>query len=188
MQHSAAPGTSAGGPTASSVARGIPQVLKRMARIDTVGMVTRVNSHFEKSRKVSGPRTLQPSSWGMLCPSDTPEGESCGLVKNLSLMCVVTSDLEPEPVRSICMNLGMEVCGDVWRGLGLWGRVPDQSDSGVHLWWLIAEAVRVACVIRDVAASGRLCFGCVFPPPLRKMGAEQGTRPGPSAVPEPPAL
>ena len=30
---------------------------------------------FEKTRKVSGPRSLQPSQWGMLCPSDTPEGE-----------------------------------------------------------------------------------------------------------------
>lgn len=33
--------------------------------------------------QVSGPRALQPSQWGMLCPADTPEGESCGLVKNL---------------------------------------------------------------------------------------------------------
>lgn len=28
----------------------------------------------------------------MLCPSDTPEGESCGLVKNLSLLTHVTTD------------------------------------------------------------------------------------------------
>eukprot|EP00668_Euglena_longa_P033150 GGOE01042677.1.p1 GENE.GGOE01042677.1~~GGOE01042677.1.p1 ORF type:complete len:1135 (-),score=406.12 GGOE01042677.1:113-3463(-) len=87
---------------------GVTQVLRRMARIDTVGMITRVNSHFEKSRKVSGPRTLQPSTWGMLCPSDTPEGESCGLVKNMSLMSVVTSDLEEKPVYTTCLNLGME--------------------------------------------------------------------------------
>ena len=42
--------------------------------------------------QVSGPRSLQPSQWGMLCPSDTPEGESCGLVKNLALMTAVTVD------------------------------------------------------------------------------------------------
>ena len=46
-------------------------------------MMTRVDSQFQKERKVSGPRALQPSQWGMLCPADTPEGESCGLVKNL---------------------------------------------------------------------------------------------------------
>lgn len=44
--------------------------------------MTRVNSQFEKTRKVSGPRSLQPSQWGMLCPSDTPEGEGKS-IKNL---------------------------------------------------------------------------------------------------------
>jgi DNA-directed RNA polymerase beta subunit len=45
----------------------------------------RVKSQFEKSRKVAGPRALQPSQWGMLCPADTPEGEQCRLVKLLGL-------------------------------------------------------------------------------------------------------
>lgn len=53
--------------------------------------MTRMNSQFEKTRKVSGPRALHPSQWGMVCPADTPEGESCGLVKNLALMTHVTT-------------------------------------------------------------------------------------------------
>jgi DNA-directed RNA polymerase III subunit RPC2 len=48
------------------------------------------NSHAY-TLQVSGPRALQPSQWGMLCPADTPEGESCGLVKNLALMTHVTT-------------------------------------------------------------------------------------------------
>lgn len=28
----------------------------------------------------------------MLCPSDTPEGEACGLVKNLALISHITTD------------------------------------------------------------------------------------------------
>ena len=46
-------------------------------------------------QQVSGPRSLQPSQWGVLCPADTPEGESCGLVKNLALMTAVTVDQVP---------------------------------------------------------------------------------------------
>ena len=58
--------------------------------------------------QVSGPRALQPSQWGMLCPADTPEGESCGLVKNLALMTHVTTDDEEAPLAQLAYMLGVE--------------------------------------------------------------------------------
>ena len=58
--------------------------------------------------QVSGPRALQPSQWGMLCPADTPEGESCGLVKNLALMTHVTTDDEEAPLAQLAFMLGVE--------------------------------------------------------------------------------
>ena len=82
--------------------------------MSALGMMTRVNSHFEKTRKISGPRSLQPSHWGILCPADTPEGESCGLVKNLALTTHITTEGDEKQIfdniSRICADLGVEDC------------------------------------------------------------------------------
>lgn len=43
----------------------------------------------------------------MLCPCDTPEGEACGLVKNLALMTHVTTDQEEGPIISLVILLSV---------------------------------------------------------------------------------
>ncbi|CAH1448175.1 unnamed protein product [Lactuca virosa] len=88
--------------------KGITQIVSRLSFIAAYGYMTKISPQFEKSRKVSGPRALQPSQWGMLCPCDTPEGEQCGLVKNLALMTHVTTDEEEGPIITLCSCLGVE--------------------------------------------------------------------------------
>ena len=66
---------------------------------------------MEKTMKITGPRVLQSSHWGMLCASDTPEGEKCGLTKNIALLTHITVDIPTENILSKCLYLGLEDLG-----------------------------------------------------------------------------
>ena len=88
--------------------QGITQVVTRLSYVSCIGHMTRISSSVEKSRKVSGPRSLHGSQWGMICPSDTPEGEGCGLIKNLSLTIHVSLEEDWTQIGVICFCFGVE--------------------------------------------------------------------------------
>ena len=69
---------------------GVAQVLKRLTYLDTLSHLRRINTPIDKSGKLIPPRKLHPTSWGYLCPAETPEGGAVGVVKNLSYMTHVT--------------------------------------------------------------------------------------------------
>jgi hypothetical protein len=41
---------------------------------------------------------IMRGQWGMICPAETPEGQACGLVKNLALMSYVSVGCASAPV------------------------------------------------------------------------------------------
>ena len=94
----------------------------------SLGMLTRLESHIEKSRKVSGPRSLQCSHWGFICPVDTPDGENCGLVKNLSLLARISTNVEDSTVKAYLLGLGVVETGlfNIW-----------EMDMNASDWFLV---------------------------------------------------
>ena len=69
---------------------GVAQVLNRLTYISSLSHLRRINTPIDKNGKLIPPRKLHSTSWGFLCPAETPEGGSVGVVKNLSYMARVT--------------------------------------------------------------------------------------------------
>ena len=69
---------------------GVAQVLNRLTYIASLSHLRRVSTPTDKSGKLVPPRKLHSTSWGFLCPAETPEGASVGVVKNMSYMAHIT--------------------------------------------------------------------------------------------------
>lgn len=69
---------------------GVAQVLSRLTYLSSLSHARRINTPLEKSGELVSPRKLHNTSWGFLCPAETPEGQSIGIVKNISYMAHLT--------------------------------------------------------------------------------------------------
>jgi DNA-directed RNA polymerase II subunit RPB2 len=69
---------------------GVAQVLNRLTYVSSLSHARRISTPIDKSGKLIPPRKLHNTSWGYLCPAETPEGQSVGVVKNLSYMAHIT--------------------------------------------------------------------------------------------------
>ena len=69
---------------------GVAQVYNRLNYVSSLSHARRISTPTDKSGKLIPPRKLHNTSWGFLCPAETPEGQSVGIVKNLSYMTHIT--------------------------------------------------------------------------------------------------
>ena len=69
---------------------GVAQVLNRLNYVSSLSHARRISTPTDKSGKLIPPRKLHNTCWGFLCPAETPEGQSVGVVKNLSYMTHIT--------------------------------------------------------------------------------------------------
>ena len=78
---------------------GVAQVLNRLTYISSLSHLRRINTPIDKSGKLIPPRKLHNTTWGFLCPAETPEGGSVGVVKNISYMTHVTTISNSDNIR-----------------------------------------------------------------------------------------
>ncbi len=93
----------AGGPTKI----GVSQVLNRLNYISGISHLRRISTPIEKTGKLIPPRKLHNTQWGYICPSETPEGHSVGVVKNMSSTATVSIYSNPGVIRDYLNTLGV---------------------------------------------------------------------------------
>mmetsp|Transcript_14538 Transcript_14538/g.43946 ORF Transcript_14538/g.43946 Transcript_14538/m.43946 type:complete len:1179 (+) Transcript_14538:450-3986(+) len=87
---------------------GVSQVLNRLAYASTLSHLRRINSPVGREGKLAKPRQLHNTQWGIICPAETPEGQACGLVKNLALMAYISVGCPSQPIMEFLDEWNVE--------------------------------------------------------------------------------
>ena len=77
---------------------GAVQDLNRLSWYTFISHLRKINLPLDSSAKVVGPRLLNSSQWGFICPIDTPDGGNIGLHKHLAISTYITSGSSGIPI------------------------------------------------------------------------------------------
>lgn len=96
---------------------GVSQVYSRLNYQSSVSHMRRMSTPITKNGTTSKPRQLHNTQFSKICPAETPEGASIGLVTNMSMLCQFSGQYPTELMKDIMEDLGMteyeDSCEDV---------------------------------------------------------------------------
>src|SRR5579863_7822410 len=86
---------------------GVTQLLDRTNYLSTLSHLRRIQSPLSRSQPNFEARDLHATHFGRICPSETPEGSNCGLVKNLALSALISVSVPSAQVVAKLYDLGV---------------------------------------------------------------------------------
>ena len=101
LRHALATGNWVGGKA------GVSQLLDRTNYISTLSHLRRVVSPLSRNQPHFEARDLHPTHFGKICPSETPEGPNCGLVKNLAMDAYISVGITEKGVEEFLYSLDL---------------------------------------------------------------------------------
>ncbi|RMF90373.1 MAG: DNA-directed RNA polymerase subunit B'' [Methanobacteriota archaeon] len=99
IRHALATGNWVGGRT------GVSQLLDRTTYMAVVSHLRRVISPLSRSQPHFEARDLHSTQFGKICPTETPEGPNCGLVKNLALSTELSTGADAGELDKVLAEL-----------------------------------------------------------------------------------
>ena len=93
--------------------KGVVQDLNRLSYVGSTSHLRRVHTPIPKGAKIRAPHALHATTWGMFCPSDTPDGGNIGIMKHLSVIAGITFGCHSRDIRNIMTEMGLLSFTDV---------------------------------------------------------------------------
>ena len=91
--------------TGISARQGIVQDLNRNCMLGTVSHLRRIITDLPAGSKATGPRKLNNSQWGFICPTESPDGGNTGIVNHLTIISSVTSNGNIFYIKELLVDL-----------------------------------------------------------------------------------
>ncbi|KAB1186827.1 MULTISPECIES: DNA-directed RNA polymerase subunit B'' [Haloferax] len=103
LEHPIATGNWVGGRS------GVSQLVDRTDYMGVLSHLRRLRSPLSRSQPHFEARDLHATQWGRICPSETPEGPNCGLVKNFAQAMELSQNVEDEQaLKRELASMGVE--------------------------------------------------------------------------------
>ena len=91
---------------------GVTQLLDRTNYLSTMSHLRRVQSPLSRTQPNFEARDLHATHFGRICPSETPEGSNCGLVKNLALSAIISVKVDNAEIAEKLHEIGVDALSD----------------------------------------------------------------------------
>ena len=110
---------------------GIAQELSRLSYVSYLSQLRRTSLQIDPSMNTAPPRRLYASQFGLLCPTDSPDGSGVGHLKSLALLAKVSTPFPSSIVREALFKIEFvrrieDVHPSTW--IPTWTRVYVNSD------------------------------------------------------------
>ncbi len=103
LEHPIATGNWVGGRS------GVSQLVDRTDFMGVLSHLRRLRSPLSRSQPHFEARDLHATQWGRICPSETPEGPNCGLVKNFAQAMELSQDVsDPQGLKQELAEMGVQ--------------------------------------------------------------------------------
>ncbi|RBI63528.1 DNA-directed RNA polymerase subunit B'' [halophilic archaeon] len=103
LEHPIATGNWVGGRS------GVSQLVDRTDFMGVLSHLRRLRSPLSRSQPHFEARDLHATQWGRICPSETPEGPNCGLVKNFAQAMELSQNVDDEQeLKRELSSMGVE--------------------------------------------------------------------------------